>query len=77
LLKGEKKMEKKKSKGLFSALFAPKSNSGCCNVQFEEITEEKDLTDKRIKDNPENKNADKKESPENKDSDNSCGCGCC
>lgn len=34
-------MEKKKSKGFFSVLFAPKSGSGCCNVQFEEITEEK------------------------------------
>ncbi|OQA86293.1 MAG: hypothetical protein BWY27_01162 [Bacteroidetes bacterium ADurb.Bin234] len=30
-------MEKKKSKGLFSALFTLKSNSGCCNIQFEEV----------------------------------------
>lgn len=68
-------MEKKKSKGLFSVLFAPKSNSGCCNVQFEEITEEKDLTENQIKDSLENKNADKKDDPENKENDNSCGCG--
>ena len=33
-------MEKKKSKGFFSVLFAPKSGSGCCNVQFEEISDE-------------------------------------
>lgn len=70
-------MEKKKSKGLFSALFAPKSNSGCCNVQFEEITNEKDLTENQTKDSLENKNADKKDDPENKENDNSCSCGCC
>lgn len=33
-------MEKKKAKGFFNFLFAPKSNSGCCNVEFEEIPEE-------------------------------------
>lgn len=37
-------MEKKNSKGLFNFLFAPKSNSGCCNVEFEEIPEEKTPT---------------------------------
>ncbi|MEW6527893.1 MAG: hypothetical protein AB1444_14645 [Spirochaetota bacterium] len=47
-------MEKKKSKGLIKVLFTPKSNTGCCNVQFEEIAEEKDLTDKETK-NSENK----------------------
>lgn len=31
-------MEKKLSKKIFSALFAPKSKSGCCNIKFEEIT---------------------------------------
>jgi len=70
-------MGKKKSKGLFSALFAPKSNSGCCNVQFEEINDEKELTKKQIKDNIENKNTGNKDNPENKKSNNSCGCGCC
>lgn len=70
-------MEKKKSKSLFSALFAPKSNSGCCNIQFEEITDEKDLTEKQTKDSLENINVGKKDSPENKENDNSCGCGCC
>ncbi len=69
-------MEKKKSKSLFSALFAPKSNSGCCNIQFEEITDEKDLTEKQTKDSLENINEDKKDSPENKGNDNFCGCGC-
>jgi len=29
-------MENKKSKGFFNLLFAPKSNSSCCNVEFEE-----------------------------------------
>lgn len=67
-------MEKKKSKNLFSALFAPKSNSGCCNIQFEEITDEKDLTEKQSKDSLEIINEDKKDSPENKENDNSCGC---
>lgn len=30
-------MEKKKTKGFFNILFAPKSKSGCCNIEFEEI----------------------------------------
>lgn len=33
-------MEKKKAKGFFNILFAPKSKSGCCNVEFEEIPED-------------------------------------
>lgn len=33
-------MEKKKAKGLFNILFAPKSKSGCCNIEFEEIPED-------------------------------------
>lgn len=47
-------MEKKKPKDLIKILFTPKSNTGCCNVQFEEIAEEKDLTDKESQ-NSENK----------------------
>ena len=41
-----KKMVKNKSKGFFSRLFAFKTNSNCCNVQFEEITKDKNLTKK-------------------------------
>jgi len=67
-------MEKKKSKGLFGGLFTHKSNSGCCNVQFEEITDEKDLPEIQTKDTLENENVDKKDSPENKENNNSCGC---
>jgi hypothetical protein len=50
-------MEKKISKGLIKVLFAPKSNSGCCNVQFEEITDEKDLTNKETQNNENKENA--------------------
>lgn len=42
-------MEKKKSKGFFSVLFAPKSGSSCCNVQFEEVTEENPVEIKEVK----------------------------
>lgn len=57
-------MEKKKSKGFFSVLFAPKSGSSCCNVQFEEITEEKPAEIKVVK-NLDNKKEDSKEPLEN------------
>lgn len=40
-------MEKKKSKGLFGGLFAPKQNSGCCNIQFEEITDKQNIKEKK------------------------------
>lgn len=64
-------MEKKNSKGLFKFLFAPKSNSGCCNVQFEEvfgpeIINKKELTEKQGKDNSENKKEENKDSSKSK-----------
>ena len=46
-------MTKEKSKGFFSVLFTPKK-TGCCNVQFEEISE-KDKTSVEIE-NPDDKN---------------------
>lgn len=54
-------MEKKKSKGFFSVLFAPKSGSGCCNVQFEEIPEEKILAEVQNVDHFEDNNDNSKE----------------
>lgn len=57
-------MEKKKSKGFFSGLFAPKSNSGCCKIQIEEIFPEENTSAKE-KNNPEKNNDKSNESTEN------------
>lgn len=66
-------MEKKGKKGLFSSLFAPKANTGCCNVQFEEITDEQISNEEQVKDS-ENKDKDNKDNPESKKGNNSCCC---
>ena len=66
-------MEKKKSKGFFSVLFAPKSGSGCCNVQFEEITEEKPSEEKEVE-NLDNKKERSKEPLEINKGNPLCGC---
>lgn len=70
-------MVKKKSNGLFGGLFAPKKNSGCCNIQFEEITDEQDIKEKQVKDDSENLDIDNKNNPESKKSNTSCCCGSC
>jgi len=54
-------MENKKSKGFFNLLFAPKSNSSCCNVEFEEIPEEKTPTTEQKKLDLKNQNKSRKE----------------
>ena len=66
-------MEKKKSKGFFSVLFAPKSSSGCRTVQLEEITAEKPAEIKAVK-NFDNKKDGSKEPLENNKRNLSCGC---
>lgn len=49
------KIEKKKSRGFFNKLFVSKAHSDCCNVQFEEVSEDNRLNEKEKKDNLENK----------------------
>lgn len=68
-------MEKKKTKGLFGGLFAPKQNSGCCNIQFEEITDKQNIKEEKVKDDSENMDNDNKDNPESEKG--SCGCGSC
>lgn len=57
-------MEKKKSKGFFSGLFAPKSSSGCCKIKIEEIFPEGNPSANK-RDNPEQNKDKTKETTEN------------
>lgn len=70
-------MEKKKSKGLLGSLFAPKQNSGCCNIQFEEITDKQNIKEEKVKDDSENMDNDNKDNVESEKGNNTCCCGSC
>ena len=67
-------MEEKKSKGFLGKLFLPKSNKSCCNIQFEEITDEKNTTETEKEETSEDKKLDSKEHPENNKQMLSGGC---
>ena len=59
-------MENKKSKGIFSKLFSPKSDSHCCNIHFEEIIKEETATEGKKVDLFENSKEGRKEPGESK-----------
>lgn len=70
-------MGKNKSKGFWGKLFLPKSNSSCCNFQFEVITDTNDTSENKLNDKTEDKVNIENEQARTKKNENSCGCCNC
>lgn len=67
----------KEKKGFFSRLFFVKSKKDCCNVQFEEVTDENDISENQINTNSEYRGDIENEQAGKKKNENSCGCCNC